>query len=112
MSDFDYSFSAPDKDGIRWAEVHHEGKVVTSVPARDSDTAIRWAKEMIEWLAWHDLDRVRRELNSLPVRYGDNAAEPVLDLIERMLDSGDITRDQAEVLCLEFSINPGRLVEP
>ena len=47
-----------------------------------------------------------------PVGYGDNAAEAVLDLIERMLDSGDITRDQAEVLCLQFSISPGRLVEP
>ena len=46
------------------------------------------------------------------VGYGSTAAEAVLDLIERMLDAGDITRDQAEVLCLEFSINPGRLVEP
>ena len=45
------------------------------------------------------------------VGYGENAAEAVLDLIQLMLDEGDITRERAEVLCLEFSIYPGRLAE-
>ena len=45
------------------------------------------------------------------VGYGENAAEAVFHLIELMLDEGEITRERAEALCLEFSIYPGRLAE-
>ena len=60
--------------------------------------------------AWHAIDMDTLDESS-PAGYGENAAEAVLDLIQLMLDDGDITRERAEALCLEFSIYPGRLAE-